>query len=144
MLLIEQNQKERQSKMPKKKSKNLINKIDTLIISDLYKAGRPLSIKKLAERTGISWPTVKKHVEKLKELGPLKTKKTIRKTRVFIDTEFLKTIMKSAKERGIEVGDIKVRGVRDVQKMNKDDVYNNVYKEESLVFNMKKREADSK
>ena len=114
MLLIEQNQKERQSKMPKKKSKNLINKIDTLIISDLYKAGRPLSIKKLAERTGISWPTVKKHVEKLKELGPLKTKKTIRKTRVFIDTEFLKTIMKSAKERGIEVGDIKVRGVRDV------------------------------
>lgn len=100
--------------MAKKKDKNLITKIDADIISSLYRARRPLSIKRLAERIGVSWPTVKQHVEKLKEIGPLKTDPTIRKTRVYIDYEFLKPIIRKAEERGMPVEDITLNKVEDV------------------------------
>ncbi len=100
--------------MVKKKSKNLITKIDADIISSLYRAKRPLSVKRLAERVGVSWPTVNEHVKKLVDIGPLKIEKTIRKTRVYIDYEFLKPIIKKAEEMGTPVEDIQVNRVEDI------------------------------
>ncbi len=83
--------------MVKKRKRNRIDSFDTRIFSSLHKARRPLSLGALSKRTDISWPTMKKHVIKLEKFGVLNTKKTIRKTNVFIDPGFLKSIGKKKK-----------------------------------------------
>lgn len=71
------------------KQKLRINKTDSKIFADLFKARRPLSVGKIATRTDLSWKTVKDHVEKLEKLKVLNIEKTIRKNRVKIDPKFI-------------------------------------------------------
>ena len=78
----------------KKRIRPRIDKLDAELFGSLYRARRPLSIKKLAQRTDMSWQTANKHIKKLEGLKVLNTKKTIRKTRVTIDKDFLKGMKK--------------------------------------------------
>lgn len=43
------------------------NSFSDAILADLYKARRPLTMKQISERTGISWITVKTEISKLHE-----------------------------------------------------------------------------
>lgn len=65
-----------------------INGLDSLVFASLVKAQRPLSIKQIAKHTGITWPTANSHVQKLVKLNVLTVKKTIRKNRVQINSNF--------------------------------------------------------
>ena len=53
------------------KGKKIIS-IENIILSDMEKARRPLSIQQISRRTKLSWPTVNKHMTFLE-----KKKKTI-------------------------------------------------------------------
>ena len=70
--------------------KSRIDNYDSKIFGSLWRARRPLSLKKLSARTDISWPTVKKRVIKLKDFGVVDIKKSQSKTSVFIDPRFMK------------------------------------------------------
>lgn len=83
---------------PKKPTnKNRIRPLDSKIFSDLYKANRPLPVKRIAKRINVSWPTVDKHVKKLQELKVLDVNKTIRRTNVSINQDFLNKMKKQKK-----------------------------------------------
>ena len=75
-------------KNPKTKRKRITN-LDSKIFVDIIKAKRPLSIKQIAQRLGITWPTTKKHIEKLQKLNVLENDKTIRKNRIKIKPDFI-------------------------------------------------------
>ncbi len=81
----------------KLKKQNRITSFDTRLFGSLYRAKRPLSIKKLANRTDMSWQTANIHVKKLEKLGVVGTKKSIRQTNVFIDPILFKSLMKKRK-----------------------------------------------
>ncbi len=73
--------------MPKK---NRIDSFDKKIFGDLFRASRPLPMKRISKRTGISWPTVKNHVIKLRALGAVDVHKSIRRTNVSISGAMLR------------------------------------------------------
>ena len=83
--------------MVKQKKKPRITSLDSRLFADLHKAKRPLSIQRLAKRTDTSWKTVRDHVKDLEKMGVLRTKKTIRKTNVFIDENILKDLIRRGK-----------------------------------------------
>ena len=51
-----------------------------LIIADLFRAKRPLSIKKIAERNGIAWKTANENIKRLERRFIVKCDRTRRKT----------------------------------------------------------------
>ena len=51
-----------------------------IILADLFKAKRPLSIKKIAERNSIAWKTANENIIRLEKRGAIKCRRTIRKT----------------------------------------------------------------
>lgn len=51
-----------------------------IILADLLRARRPLSIKKIAERNNIAWKTANENIRKLEKRGAIKCNRTIRKT----------------------------------------------------------------
>lgn len=69
-----------------------IDKIDKLIFANLAKARRPLSIMQIVQRTGLSWITVKNHIEKMHKYGTLDIKKTTRRTYISINPYYLKKL----------------------------------------------------
>ncbi len=71
-----------------------IDKFDAELFGSLFRARRPLSIKRLATRTDMSWQTANKHIKKLEKFKVLNTKKSIRKTNVFINPSLLKSLRK--------------------------------------------------
>ena len=79
-------------KITKRKSsvrtRTRITSTDSRIFASLHRAKRPLPIQRLAKRTDLSWKTTNDHVKKLERMRILKTRKTIRKTNVFIDPRF--------------------------------------------------------
>ena len=79
-----------------KKAKNRIDNFDARLFGSLAKARRPLSIKRLANRTDMSWQTANKHLKKLKEFKVVKFDKTIRKTRVSLEDPWIKKIRRIA------------------------------------------------
>lgn len=85
--------------MVKGKKRKRITKLDKDIVASLYRAKRPLPVKKIAERVNISWPTADIHIKKLKKFKVLDFKKTPRKTSVFIDPLFMDTIKKKKKRK---------------------------------------------
>lgn len=78
----------------KKIKKSRIDNFDSKLFGSAFKARRPLSIKRLATRTDMSWQTANKHIKKLEKLNVFTTKKSIRKTNVSINPIFLKTLKK--------------------------------------------------
>ncbi len=50
-----------------------LNYIEKEIIRTLYKESIPITVNELSQKTGISWVTTKKYVEKLKTKGIVKT-----------------------------------------------------------------------
>ena len=67
-----------------------VKSLDREIFVSLYKAKRQLPIKRIAERLNVSWPTIDSHVKKLEQLGVVITHKTVRRTNVELNQEFLK------------------------------------------------------
>ena len=82
------------------KKQSRIKPLDSKIFASILKARRPLPVKKIANRVNVSWPTANRHVEKLKKLGVLKTKKSIRRTNVEVSDNFLKEWEKELEEFG--------------------------------------------
>lgn len=78
--------------LPKKRPIKRISNIDSRIFASLVRARRPLPVKQIAQRTNVTWPTAKSHVEKLRKMNVLKIEKTIRKNRVTIDPRFKKQL----------------------------------------------------
>lgn len=78
----------------KVKKKNKIDAFDSRLFGSLFKAKRPLPIKKLARRTDMSWQTANTHIKKLQGLKVVGITKTAKRTNVFIDPIFLKKIQK--------------------------------------------------
>ncbi len=76
-----------QTKNPKR-----ITGLDSLIFASLIKAKRSLSIKQISQRVGITWATANIHIKKLVELNVLNVEKTIRKSRVHINLQFIEDI----------------------------------------------------
>jgi DNA-binding transcriptional regulator GbsR (MarR family) len=74
----------------KSKRKSRIDSFDARLFGSLHHARRPLSIKKLAQRTDMSWQTANKHLKKLQELDIIDFKKTVKKTSVFITPRLMK------------------------------------------------------
>jgi len=74
--------------MKPKKSK--IKNYDSQIFSTLYRAKRPLAVKKIADRVGISWPTANLYVNRLNKMKVVRIKKTVRLKKVEIRPDFLK------------------------------------------------------
>jgi len=66
-----------------------ITGLDSRIFASLLRANRPLPVKQVAKRVGITWPTANLHVQKLANLNVLNVVKTIRKNRVKIEPKFL-------------------------------------------------------
>lgn len=77
--------------MPQKKPAR-INNVDSNIFSSLFRAKRPLPVRKIAQRTNIAWPTAKQHVMKLHKLGILDIVKSARRTNVKITREMLEEL----------------------------------------------------
>ncbi|MCX6817664.1 MAG: winged helix-turn-helix domain-containing protein [Candidatus Aenigmarchaeota archaeon] len=48
-----------------------LNKNERIILALLYKERRPMSIREISKRTGISWITVKKYLKTLQSKGVL-------------------------------------------------------------------------
>jgi predicted transcriptional regulator len=68
-----------------------ITDLDTRIFSALAKAQRPLPVKQIALKTGVTWPTANLHVQKLAKLNVLTNPgKTIRKNRFSVNPIFIK------------------------------------------------------
>ncbi|MEK6933838.1 MAG: winged helix-turn-helix transcriptional regulator [Nanoarchaeota archaeon] len=80
-----------------KRKQGRINNIDSSIFSSLFRANRPLPVKKIAQRTNIAWPTANQHVMKLHKLGILDIVKSTRRTNVKITREMLEEL----RRRGI-------------------------------------------
>jgi predicted transcriptional regulator len=79
--------------------KNRISNMDKLIFASLYKAKRPLPMKKIATRTNVSWPTVRNSVTKLKGMGVLNTQSTTRRTNVSLNDAFLRKFLEIKRKR---------------------------------------------
>lgn len=79
--------------------KNRITKKDQDIFATLFLAKRPLPLKKIAVKSGISWQTTKKHVNKLEKFGVVDVKKTVRRTNVNLKPSFLNLLKVSKKWR---------------------------------------------
>ncbi len=77
-----------------------INSTDSRIFANLHKAKRPLPVQRLAKRTDLSWKTTNDHIKKLEKMGILRTKKTIRKTNVFIAPKFTTLLERRRKGKG--------------------------------------------
>ena len=67
-------------KKVKSKAKNKLTRNDAKVFASFMNSNIPASIKKVSERTGLSWPTVKKHMNILAEEGMLHIEKTKKKT----------------------------------------------------------------
>ncbi len=81
--------------------KKRINKNDSTIFANLFKARRPLPIKRIATRTGLSWPTTRDHVKKLQEFGILDIQKSKRRNNVSINQNYLNDLKR---RRKIKIG----------------------------------------
>jgi DNA-binding transcriptional regulator GbsR (MarR family) len=57
----------------------LLSKTSIDILADIVKAKRPLSVSKIAERTGFSWKTTNEHIKKLKTRRLIECNKTKRR-----------------------------------------------------------------
>jgi len=62
------------------------------ILADLFRAKRPLSVKRVAERNNISWKTADNNVKKLEKRGLVKCKRSKRRTYCEIAKEVRKVI----------------------------------------------------
>lgn len=82
--------------MPMKKRKR-IDKTDRAIFRTVARARRPIPIRRIAKRTGISWPTAKKRVTKLQNLGVLKNQKSIRRNNISATPTYLRKLESSKK-----------------------------------------------
>lgn len=51
-----------------------------LILADLFRARRPLSIKRIAERNRMAWKTANENIRRLEGRGVVKCKRSVRKT----------------------------------------------------------------
>lgn len=85
-------------KQIKKISRPRVTSLDSRIFADLHKAKRPLPVQRLAKRLDVSWKTANEHVKKLKRLGVLNTKKSIRKTSVSINPSLLRLLKQPTKK----------------------------------------------
>lgn len=74
-----------------------ITSTDSRIFANLHKAKRSLPVQRLAKRTYLSWKTTNEHVKKMQKMGILRTKKTIRKTNVFIDPNLARLLRKKGR-----------------------------------------------
>lgn len=74
--------------------KGKIDNFDARLFGSLFKARRPLPIKKLARRTDMSWQTANKHLKKLKRLNIVNIKKSKRRTNITINPIFLTKVKK--------------------------------------------------
>lgn len=83
----------------KRKKKGKIDKYDAQLFGSLYKAKRPLPIKRLAKRTDMSWQTANTHLKKLKRLNIVNIQKTKRRTNITINPIFLTRVKKKKKSR---------------------------------------------
>ena len=72
------------------KRRSNIKKIDADIFSTLYKARRPLPIKKIAERIDVSWPTANTYVKRLQKIKAVTVKKSVRMNKVQLNPAFVK------------------------------------------------------
>ena len=83
---------------PKRKpTRPKIGSRDAQLFGSLYKANRPLSIKKLAQRTDMSWQTADQHIKKLAKLNILKLNKSVRKTSVSMEPSWVEKVRKKLK-----------------------------------------------
>lgn len=76
-----------------------ITSTDSRIFASLHRAKRPIAVQRLAKRADLSWKTANEHVKKLQKMGILRTRKTIRKTNVFLDPKFVTLLKKRGKRR---------------------------------------------
>jgi len=51
-----------------------------IILTDLFRARRPLSVKKIAERNEMSWKTANDNIKRLENKGLVKCKRSERRT----------------------------------------------------------------
>jgi len=58
-----------------------------IILADLFRAKRPLSIKRIAERNGLAWKTANDNIKRLETRKAVKCKRSIRKTSCQITKE---------------------------------------------------------
>ena len=85
--------------MVKGKTKSRIDKLDSQLFGSLFRAKRPLPIKKLARRTDMSWQTANKHLKKLNELNIVEINKTVRRSNVSLNEKFMESLRKRKKIR---------------------------------------------
>jgi predicted transcriptional regulator len=77
------------------KKKNRITSTDSRIFGSIYRANRPLPIKRVATRVGVSWPTARNSVNKLSSMGVLVKDQSIRRTNVAVNNNFLRSLHKT-------------------------------------------------
>ena len=78
-----------------------LNEKEIIIVRELLKANRPLTIYHLAKRTPYSWITINKYVTLLVEKDVLQyTTKTIRRTKVYITDKVKLQLNSQTKAKG--------------------------------------------
>jgi len=75
--------------------KEKLDIIDKEIIRILYNAGIPLTISEVSKETGISWNTIKKHTDCLKDMGviDLIETQTRKMPKIMLDLSFIQRLI---------------------------------------------------
>ena len=73
-------------------TKKPLTRNSKLILADIFRAKRPLSIKQIADRNKIAWKTANENIKKLEGRGAIKCKRTIRKTSCNLTKELKKEL----------------------------------------------------
>ena len=63
-----------------------------IILADLYRARRPLSIKRIAERNRIAWKTANENIKRLERREAVKCSRTRRKTSCSVTSKIRKRL----------------------------------------------------
>jgi len=78
----------------KPNDKKCISRNRLLILADLYKANRPLSIKQISQRNKVTWKTANSSIKKLEEKRLVSCDRSKRRTYCKVSNEALKSLGK--------------------------------------------------
>lgn len=72
--------------------KKPLTKNSKLILADLFRAKRPLSISRIAERNRVTWKTADNSIKRLESKGFVNCKRSVRRTYCTVSREARKLI----------------------------------------------------
>lgn len=72
--------------------KKQLTRNSKIILADIFRAKRPLSIKQIASRNNIAWKTANENIRRLEKRGAIKCRRTIRKTSCDLTKELRKEL----------------------------------------------------